>query len=119
VNFLLDESVPFIVKGILNRKGHNSISLQDLNKRRSKNGVVANIALENDAILITVDSDFLNIKKSLYGRVRIIYVDIHPVGPNEVARVIEKQLDACITALATPGLVLARADGIEIRDTNV
>lgn len=103
------------MRGILRKRGHNPITLQDLNKRRSKNGEVARLALANDAILITVDSDFLNIKKDLSPRMRIIYVDIHPVGPNEIARVMEKQLDACIITLKTPGLVIAREDGIETR----
>ena len=62
MNFLLDENVPLSIKQTINKLGHVAITLHDLNMLGIHNGRVAKLALNKNAIIVTLDSDF-TIKK--------------------------------------------------------
>ena len=65
MRFLLDENVPLSVKGIVNNLGHEAIALKDEKQLGIKNGEVAELSIKKNAIIITLDSDFLLLNKEL------------------------------------------------------
>lgn len=96
MNFLLDENVPLTIKKVVKDLGYNAITLHDENKLGIKNGEVADLAIKKDAIIITLDTDFLTIKKDLQVKSKIIYVKIHPRDPKIINELIKTNLDECI-----------------------
>ena len=67
-----------------------------------KNGDVADLALHENAIIITLDSDFLQLKKNLQKKCRIIYIKIHPRDPKKIRDLLEKNLNKHIKDLTNP-----------------
>ena len=65
MNFLLDENVPLSVKDVIHNLGFSVFTLHDFNMLGIQNGEVASLALKEEAIIITLDSDFLQLNKSL------------------------------------------------------
>jgi len=106
LNFLLDENVPLTVKELIKDLGHNAITLHDENKLGIKNGDVAELALKKDAIIITLDSDFLSLKKDLQIKVKILFIKIHPRDPKIITELIKINFERCIKTLTSPGKVI-------------
>ncbi len=65
MKFLLDENVPLSIKKVITNLGYEAITLKDENKLGIRNGEVAELSIRKNAIIITLDSDFLLIKKEL------------------------------------------------------
>ena len=65
MKFLLDENVPLSIKKIINDLGYEAITLKDENQLGIKNGEVAKFSIIKKATIVTLDSDFLSIKKEL------------------------------------------------------
>ncbi len=76
MKFLLDENVQLSLKKIINHFGHKVITLKELNQLGIKNGEVAELLIKRNAIVITLDSDFLSLKKTLQQKSKIIYIKI-------------------------------------------
>lgn len=106
MKFLLDENVPLSIKKVVKELGYHAITLHDENKLGIKNGEVADLAIKKDAIIITLDSDFLTIKKDLQVKSKIIFVNIHPRNPKVIIDLIKKNPDKCIAQLNIPGKVI-------------
>lgn len=102
----MDENIPLSIKEIINNLGHEAINLKDENKLGIKNGEVAELSIEKNAIIITSDSDFLSIKKELQKRSRIIYIRIHPRDPKVIATIVQKYLDDAVNKLNNPGKII-------------
>jgi len=92
LKFLLDENVPISIKNDLNNLEYKALSLQNFNKLGIKNGEVAELALKEDAIIITLDSDFLQLQKAVQKKSRIIYIQIHPIDPKKIKKLIKDNL---------------------------
>ena len=60
MKFLLYENVPISIKNVIHDLGFAVFTLHDFNMLRIQNGEVANLTLEENAIIITLDSDFLS-----------------------------------------------------------
>ncbi len=71
MKFLLDENVPQSIKKIVTNLGHNVIILKDFNKLGAINGDVAELAIKENAIIITFDTDFLILKKKIQPQILI------------------------------------------------
>ncbi len=82
--FLLDENVPISVKDIIHDLGFDVFTLHDFHMLGIKNGDVAKLALKEKAIIITLDSDFLQLNEDLQKKSRIIYIKIHPRDPKKI-----------------------------------
>ena len=113
MKFLLDENVPLSIKGIINTYGYTALSLKDENKLGIKNGEVAQLALNKNAIIITLDSDFLTLKKELQQKTKIIYIKLHPRDPKIIANIINKYLKDAISKLSTPGKIILSENGVK------
>ncbi len=90
------------MKKVIQQLGYDVITLNDLNKLGIKNGEVAELAIKKDAIIVTFDSDFLSIKKSLQNLSRIIYMKIHQRNKKIIQELIKKNLKDWIGKLAKP-----------------
>ncbi len=110
MKFLLDENVPHSIKNIILNIGYDVKTLKDLNKLGITNGEVAEIALNENAIIITFDSDFLSLKNDILLKSRIIYLDLHPRNPKVARELIEKNLNECINILSKPGKIIIKSD---------
>jgi predicted nuclease of predicted toxin-antitoxin system len=77
-----------------------------LKKLGIENGEVAKIALIQKAIIITFDSDYLHLKKSIQQELRIIFLHMHRINPILAKELLEKNLDFCIEHLHNPGKVI-------------
>ena len=65
MKFLLDENVPISIKKIFKTLGYEALTLHDFDKLGIQNGEVAQLALNENAIIITLDSEFLKLQKNL------------------------------------------------------
>ena len=62
----------------LKNQGHNVQTLLELKGLGIQNGDVALLARNQNAIIITRDTDFLHLQKELQKKSRIIVLKIHP-----------------------------------------
>ena len=72
MKFLLDENMPISIKKIIRDLSYEVFTLHDFNMLGIQNGEVAKLALKENAIVITLDSDFLQLNKALQKKSRII-----------------------------------------------
>ena len=80
-----------------------------------KNGEVAQTSIEEGAILISFDSDFLMLKKTLVPLVRVIYIKMHPRDPKKAAKLLdEKYLEECLDHLDNPSIIILNLDELSI-----
>ncbi|TFG24368.1 MAG: hypothetical protein EU533_02230 [Promethearchaeota archaeon] len=108
----MDENVPLSIKGIINNLGHEALTLKDEAEFGIKNGEVAELSIKRNAIIITLDSDFLSLKKDLQKTSKIIYIKIHPRDPKIIATIVQKYLDNAVLKLKNPGKVILSEDDI-------
>ena len=113
MKFLLDENVPLSVKKVINNLGHEAFTLKDEKKLRIKNGEVAELSLRRNAIIITLDSDFLSIKKELQKKSKIKYIKLHPRDPKIIGKIVQKYLEDTIGKLSNPGKVTLTENDIK------
>ena len=97
--FLLDENVPISVKDIIHDLGFDVFTLYDFHMLGIKNGDVAKLALKEKAIIITLDSDFLQLNEDLQKKSRIIYIKIHPRDPKKIRELLFNGLKEYISKL--------------------
>ena len=90
--FLLDENASHNLKKLLTSKGYDVLTVQELNKRGTKNSELLDLARKKSRILITYDKDFVNIKHD--SDAYLILVDIHPLIDENVLPNFEKFLQS-------------------------
>ena len=77
-----------------------------------KNGEVAKLALKEKAIIITLDSDFLQLNKSLQKKSCIIYFKIHPRDPKKIRDLLYNGLKKYASKLSTPCKLIISEENI-------
>lgn len=105
MNFLLDENVPLSVKKAIENFGYKTLTLQDENKLGARNGEVAKLSIEKNAVIITLDSDFLSLKQQIQKKCKIIYIKLHPRDPKIIEKIIKEYLEDAIAKLNKPGKI--------------
>ncbi len=105
--------MPLSIKKIINNLGYEAITLKDENQLGIKNGEVAELSIKKNAIIITLDSDFLSLKKELQKKSKIIYIKIHPRDPKIIANIIQKYLEGALVKLNNPGKIILSKNDIE------
>ncbi|NHI93449.1 MAG: hypothetical protein EAX96_13260 [Candidatus Lokiarchaeota archaeon] len=115
MNFLLDENVPYSFKFILEKIGHNTKTIKDLNQSGITNGEVTKLSIEEKAIIIIFDSDFLKLGKDIQKKCKIIYLKIHPRNPKVAQKLILENLDKAIHLLKKPGKVIITENHCDFR----
>ena len=113
MKFLLDENVPLSIKKIINNLGYEAITLKEENQLGIKNGEVAELSIIKNAIIITLDSDFLLLKKDLQKKSKIIYIKIHPRDPKIISKMLQKYLEDSVAKLNIPGKIILSENNIE------
>lgn len=98
--------MPLSIKKIVNNFGYEAITLKDENQLGINNGEVAELSVKKNAIIITLDSDFLSIKKELQKKCKIIYIKTHPRDPKIIAKIIRKYLNEAVIKLKDPGRII-------------
>ena len=110
--FLLDENVPISIKDVIHELGFDVFTLHDFDMLGIQNGEVAKLALKEKAIIITLDSDFLRLNKSLQKKSRIIYIKIHPRDPKKIRELLYNGLKDYISKLSVPCKLIITEDSI-------
>ena len=100
--FLLDENVPISIKDVIHELGFDVFTLHDFDILGIRNGELAKLALKKKAIIITLDSDFLQLNKSLQKKSRIIYIKIHPRDPKKIRGLLYDGLKKYSSKLIVP-----------------
>ena len=88
--FLLDENVSNNLRRLLITKGHDVVTVQELNKRGVKNSELMELARLKNRILISYDKDFIYFKHEIDNF--LIIIDIHPLIDENVLPIFEKCL---------------------------
>ena len=112
MKFLLDENVPVSIKKVINTLGYEAFTLHDFDMLGIQNGELANLALNENLIIITLDSDFLRLKKTLQKKSRIIYIKIHPRDPKKIREIINNNLKNIIPKLNSPCILTITEDNV-------
>lgn len=105
MKFLLDENVPLSIKKIINNFGYKTTTLKD------------ELSIKKNAIIITLDSDFLSIKKELQKKCKIIYIKTHPRDPKIIAKILQKYLEDAVTKLNNPGKIIVSENDIKFESS--
>ena len=105
MNFLLDENVSKKLVQWLKDQGHNAITLHTLNLLGIQNGAVAELAIEKNAIILTCDRDFLQMKKNLQKQLRVIYFYLENPNFENLERILNKNLSDFLNYLNKPGAI--------------
>ncbi|MFW9991769.1 MAG: DUF5615 family PIN-like protein [Candidatus Odinarchaeota archaeon] len=113
MKFLLDENVPRSLKNYLLKQQYTAVTIQELNKRGISNGEVAELAIDQDYVIITFDEDFTVLKEELRKKARIIYIKMHPRDPRKAKELLEKHLQESLKKLKTQNTVLITEKGVE------
>ena len=112
MKFLLDENVPLSVRKVIQALGHETLLLHAFNKLGIKNGEVAELALRENSIILTLDSDFLQLKKDLQKKSRIVYIQIHPRDPKKIREIINTHLKNYALMLDKPCKLIITEDKV-------
>ena len=114
--FLFDENVPLSVKDVIHNLGFKVLTLHDFNMLGIQNGEVARLALKEKAIIITLDSDFLQLNKNLQKESRILYIKIHPRDPKKIRELLNKNLKKYVSKLNAPCKLIITEDNITLEE---
>ncbi len=106
MKFLLDENVPHELRQVLQKKGHECVTLSELKSVGISNGEVVRVAHEQQAIIITCDDDFIHLNKERQSITRVIFIHIYPSDPRTILKLVEHHLSFCIYKLRQPGKVI-------------
>jgi len=112
LKFLLDENVPVSIKDVIYDLGFDVYTLHDFNMLGFQNGEVAKLALQEKAIIITLDSDFLQLNKSLQEKSCIVYIKIHPRDPKKIKELLHNGLKKYSSKLKYPCKLIITEDDI-------
>jgi predicted nuclease of predicted toxin-antitoxin system len=110
--FLLDENVPISIKDVIRDLGFDVFTLHDFDMLGIRNGEVAKLALKEKAIIITLDSDFLELNKNLQKKSRIIYIKIHPRDPKKISELLYDGLKKYTSKLIVPCKLIITEENI-------
>jgi len=116
LKFLLDENVPISIKDVIHELGFDVFTLHDFNMLGIQNGEVAKLALKEKAIIITLDSDFLQLNKSLQKKSRVVYIKIHPRDPKKIREILNDNLKKYVSKLNNPCKLIITEDDIILEE---
>jgi predicted nuclease of predicted toxin-antitoxin system len=114
MDFIFDENFPKRLKKWFMKKGHNVKLLHELNALGISNGDVANYAISHQSIILTNDSDFLNMKKDVQLQVKVIYFKIHPRTTEKIRELLNKYLINVLKLFDRPIAVQISETGYKI-----
>ena len=110
MKFLLDENIPISIKEVIHDLGFDVFTLHDFDMLGIHNGEVVKLAIKEKAIIITLDSDFLKLNKTLQKKSRIIYIKIHPRDPKKIRELLNNGLKKYTSKLNTPCKLIITED---------
>lgn len=99
----------------MNNLGYDVVTLRDEKQLGLKNGDVAQLAIIKHATIITLDSDFLSIRRELQKKCKIIYIKIHPRDPKIIAKIVQKYLKDAVAKLSIPGKIIISENDFEFK----
>ncbi len=108
--FLLDENVSNNLKKNLVLKGHDVITVQDLNKSGAKNSELMELARIEKRNLITYDKDFIYFKYNIDNY--LIIIDIHPLIDENVLPVFQNFLKSLNLKALKENFIILKEDKI-------
>jgi predicted nuclease of predicted toxin-antitoxin system len=117
MNFVLDENVSKKLVRWLKNQGHHAVSLHELNLLGIKNGSIAELAMQKNAIIVTCDRDFLQIRKELQLKSRIIFFHLDVPNYQNIVSVLTSRLPEFIEFLCKPGTIVVNEGTIEYNET--
>ena len=104
--------MPISIKEVIKELGHEASTLKDEDQLGIKNGEVAELSIKKQAVIVTLDSDFLSLRKNLQKQSKVIYVKIHPRNPKKIASLIQKHLHEATGNLENPGKAIISEKGV-------
>lgn len=108
--FLLDENVSNNLKKNLVLKGHDVITVQDLNKNGAKNSEVIELARIEKRILITYDKDFVFFKYKIDNY--LIIIDVHPLIDENVLPIFQDFLKSLNLTTLKENFIILKKDEV-------
>ncbi|MBC8233424.1 DUF5615 family PIN-like protein [bacterium] len=118
IRFLLDENMPFALGGFLRNKGYEANHLKKLGKVGIKNGEVYKVAEENNAWILTRDSDFKSYHKFITHNIRgIIVFTLSDTRTLNILNVMKRFLETQYEKLSSKHLIIIEDNKIIIYDS--
>jgi len=111
-SFLLDDSAPTSVLKVLKKRGFEATRLIDIGLIRLKNSEVAELSIRENKIIVTLDSDFLRLRKSLLREVKVIFINVHPRDPLMIAHLVDEHINECVKTLKRKNVITLTKEGI-------
>jgi len=105
MKFILDENIAKRLAFWLKNRKHEAITLHELNILGIQNGSIAEMAIKQNAIIITCDSDFLKLKKERQSKLRVIYFNLEIPDFKNITDILSKNLEDFLEFLKEPGAI--------------
>jgi predicted nuclease of predicted toxin-antitoxin system len=90
--FLADENIPKSVSSWLAKQGHEVIRAQDAGLSGAPDSEVANWAVENERVILTLDEDFIALCRRMENCLGAILIRTHPSTPNRITHLLSTTL---------------------------
>lgn len=113
VRFLLDENVPGIVSRLLRDRGYEVHRPRELGLEKAKNSELAEYALREDRVIVTLDEDFLKLRRDLLENTKVVFLKIHPRRPELVEKLIAENLETILRELSKRKMVMVTEEGVD------
>lgn len=113
VKFLLDENVPLSVLRLLRRKGYTADRPRDLGLSRATNSQLAEHAIREDSVIITLDEDFLRLRAELLREAKVVFVKLHPRDTEVVVKVVDDNMQGILSELTKRNVVVLTKEGVQ------
>lgn len=113
LRFLLDENVPRSVLRVLKRKGFDAVEVTDLKPAGLRNSEVAELAVKESRFIVTLDSDFLRLRREMLEKLKVIFINVHPRDPSRIAELVDAHISDCIELLKRRNAVILTEEGVQ------
>ena len=106
MKFIVDAQLPKSLSDLLNRKGHDSIHTIELpRKNKTDDTSILELALKDSRIVISKDTDFLEMYLVKHQPEKLILVRTGNIGNRELLLLFEKYLERICELLNTNSLL--------------
>ncbi|RLI08496.1 hypothetical protein DRO24_01165 [Candidatus Bathyarchaeota archaeon] len=94
LRFLVDENLPLSLVEFLRSRGFKAVRVSEVGLKGAEDSTIAEYALNNDYIIVTLDKDFGYIYHSIYrNRLTIILIRTDNPLPNNVISILNNALN--------------------------
>lgn len=116
--FLADENIPKSVVVWLNEQGYDTVRAQDKDLAGAKDSELASWSIENDSMILTIDEDFVRLRKQNKS-LGVILIRTHPPKADKINQLLSALLPKIRLDKHMKDLLIISDRGIRIESSGL